>query len=67
MTTMLTYLLASGQLNEDGEPEVDMDDLQVIMDAVKAKNIAFSVATNDLRLSLEQLRDAVNAILEGLA
>ena len=61
MSRVIGYLLATGQLSE-----TEMDELQALMDAVRAKSITQSVATNDLQIALEQLRAAIDAILEGL-
>ena len=63
MTGTLAYLVASGLL----EPEIDMEQLLILMDAVAAKSEAVSTATNELRAALTELRAAIDAILEGLA
>lgn len=60
------YVLASPYDEEAEGWESDMDQLKDLMDDVVAKNAAWSIATTELRQSLQALRDAINAILEGL-
>ena len=61
--TIIAYLVASGLL----EPEIDMEQLLILMDAVAAKSEAASTATNELRQALTELKTAIDSILEGLA
>lgn len=63
----VAYLLASGQLDDEGEPEMDLMKIQQLMEAVQAKGEAWNTATVELKQSIEVLRDACNLILEGLA
>lgn len=60
------FVLTSPYNDGTEDWESDMEQLPQLMDNVIAKNAAWSNATLELRQALQALRDALNAILEGL-